>query len=138
MTYTMLNTETMRLAIVDAGHLTVVHAAKGRQTEFITATGGMAIGIMDGVEFTKHEVDIKDDDVFVLYTDGVTEARNIKKEEFGEEKLKEIVTQNKHLSAKEITERLYQDILTFRGRAPQHDDITIITLKGASNKQSST
>ncbi|NQT95602.1 MAG: SpoIIE family protein phosphatase [Candidatus Omnitrophica bacterium] len=129
LTYMMIDTQAKTLSIVDAGHLPVVHARKDQETLLITATGGMALGIMDGVEFTKHEVRVSPGDVFVLYTDGVTEARNTKKEEYGEDRLKDVVTSCKDLTAKEITDKVYKEILKFRGRAPQHDDITIMVLK---------
>jgi len=129
LTYVMVDPSLRKLSIVDAGHLPVVHASKDADTSLITATGGMALGIMDGIEFNKQEVSAKPGDVFVQYTDGVTEARNIRKEELGEDKLKELVTRYKDKSAKEITEEIYKEILAFRGKAPQHDDITILTLK---------
>ncbi|MFH1867519.1 MAG: CHASE2 domain-containing protein, partial [Candidatus Omnitrophota bacterium] len=93
--YIVADANAGKLSIVDAGHLPVVHAGKDKETILITATGGMAIGIMDGVEFHKNEITVCQDDVFVLYTDGVTEARNTKIEEFGEIRLKDAVTRHK-------------------------------------------
>jgi adenylate cyclase len=129
LTYLNVDGENMKLSIVDAGHLPVVYAGKDKETILITAKTGMALGIMDGVEFMKEEVPMSSGDVFVLYSDGVTEARNSKKEEFGEERLKRCVSQYRHLTAKEITGNIYKEILSFRKKAPQHDDITIMVLK---------
>jgi phosphoserine phosphatase RsbU/P len=119
----------MRLSIVDAGHLPVVYAGHNKEVVLITAKSGMALGIMDGIEFAKDDIPMSNGDVFVLYTDGVTEARNPKKEEFGEDRLKDCVSRYQHLTAKEITENIYNEILRFRKKAPQHDDITIMALK---------
>ena len=129
LTYLNVDGKAMRLSIVDAGHLPVVFAGKDKDTTLITAKGGMALGIMDSVEFIKEEILMSPGDVFVLYSDGVTEARNPKKEEFTEERLKECVSRYKDLTAKEITENIYNEILRFRRKAPQHDDITIMVLK---------
>jgi CHASE2 domain-containing sensor protein len=129
LTYLNVNGENMKLAIVDAGHLPIVRAGKDKEAYLITAKSGMALGIMDGVEFKKEEILMSPDDVFVLYSDGVTEARNPKKEEFGEERLKKCVSQYRNLTAKEITDNIYKEILCFRKNAPQHDDITIMVLK---------
>jgi len=129
LTYLNVDGKNMKLSIVDAGHLPVVVAGNDKDTVLITAKSGMALGIMDGVEFAKEEIPMSPGDVFVLYTDGVTEARNPKKEEFGEDKLKACVSRYKSLTAKEITENIYKDILQFRKKAPQHDDITIMVLK---------
>lgn len=129
LTYLNVNSENMKLSIVDAGHLPVVCAGKDKEAYLITAKSGMALGIMDGVEFKKEEIPMSPDDVFVLYSDGVTEARNPKKEEFGEERLQRCVSQCRNLTAKEITDNIYKEILCFRKNAPQHDDITIMVLK---------
>ncbi len=53
----------------------------------------------------------------------------MKKEEFDEERLKDVVSRNKSKSAKEITEDIYDELMKFRKNAPQHDDITIMVLK---------
>jgi len=129
LTYIVVDNKIATLSIVDAGHLPIVYAAKDKETTLITATGGMALGIMDGVEFHKNQISISSGDVFVLYSDGVTEARNMKKEEFDEERLKDVVSRNKSKSAKEITEDIYDELMKFRKNAPQHDDITIMVLK---------
>ncbi len=129
LTYMVVDTKSMRLSVVDAGHLPIVYAGKDKGASLITATGGMALGIMDGVEFHKREVQVKPGDVFVLYSDGVTEARNMKKEEFGETRLMEMVSKYKEKSAKQITDNIYNELIQFRQKAPQHDDITIMVLK---------
>jgi hypothetical protein len=127
--YAVIDGGRKNLSIVDCGHLPIIYIDKNKKTNLITAKGGMALGIMEGVEFAKQNIPIKGGDLFVLYTDGVTEARNLKKEEFGEERLKESVLRYKDLNATDIVKRLYEDILKFRGRATQHDDITIIAVK---------
>jgi CHASE2 domain-containing sensor protein len=129
LTYLNVDGNNMKLSIVDAGHLPVVYAGREKETILITAKSGMALGIMDGVEFAKEEVPMHPGDVFVLYTDGVTEARNTNKEEFGDQRLTGIVSQCKDMTAKQITENIYNEILRFRKKAPQHDDITIMVLK---------
>lgn len=127
--YIVVNTDARILSIVDAGHLPIIYAGKDKETSAITATGGMAVGIMDGVEFDKNEIAIESDDVFILYSDGVTEARNIKKEEFEEERLKEAASRYKGFKAQEIAQSIYEELKGFTKTAPQHDDITIMVVK---------
>ena len=127
--YMVADMAARKLTIADAGHLPVIWAGKNKETKLITATGGMALGIMEGVEFKTTDVPIEPGDVFVLYTDGVTEARNPRKEEFGEERLKDLVSKYKDLSAQDITKKTYETLLHFRSKAPQHDDITIMVLR---------
>ncbi|NQT91104.1 MAG: CHASE2 domain-containing protein [Candidatus Omnitrophica bacterium] len=132
LSYMMVDMDSKKLKIVDAGHLPVIYAGADKETSLITSTSGMAVGIMDGVEFGESEVSMVPGDVFVLYTDGVTEARNTRKEEFGEDRLKEVVTRYKGLDAKGITAKLYDELKHFTGKAPQHDDITIAVVKVSS------
>ena len=129
LTYMMVDQKVKKLSIVDAGHLPVVHVTKGKKPVLITAKGGMALGIMEGVEFTKEDVEITSGDIFVVYSDGVTEARNIRKEDFEEERLINAVERYRDLSAKEISDNVYKELKRFRGKAPQHDDISIMVLK---------
>jgi len=129
LTYLCIEAEYNRLSICDAGHLPIVYAGKDKETTLITAKSGMALGIMEEVEFTKTKISVSPGDVLVLYTDGVTEARNPRAEEFGEKRLVDMVSEARHLSAKEITESIYDGIIKFRKKAPQHDDITIMVIK---------
>ena len=114
---------------VDAGHLPIVIGHKDRPTEAIKVEGSMAVGIMEGLEHTQHPIKYEEGDVFVLYTDGVSEARNIKKEEFEEQRIIDVVEKSKHKSAKEIVEDMFTAIRAFQGKAPQHDDITVLVVK---------
>jgi len=129
LTYIVVDSKTTKLSIVDAGHLPIVYSGKDKETTLIRATGGMALGIMGAIEFHKNQVVLSPGDVFVLYSDGVTEARDMKKEEFGESRLKEVVSKHKEKCAEEITDGIYNELTRFRKNAPQHDDITIMVLK---------
>ncbi len=68
-------------------------------------------------------------DRIVMYTDGITEAMNMQEEEFGEEKLKNILRSTPDLSAQELMEKIRTDVEIFSGEAPQADDITVVVLK---------
>jgi len=65
----------------------------------------------------------------VLYTDGVTEARNAKGEEFSEERLQALLQGCVGKSAEETKEQLIQSIIDFCGETPLHDDLTFIVLR---------
>ena len=94
---------------------------------------GIGIGIADNGLFEKtiEETCIKpeSDDVLVFYTDGVIEARNIYKQEFGEEKLKSIIRVYKDNSPEKIKNSIVQNISSFRDGTPPHDDLTLVILK---------
>lgn len=127
--YVVIDVNEKQIHIVDAGHLPVIAAHKDKPTEALKVEGAMAVGIMDGIEYPQKTFSFNPGDVFLLYTDGVTEARNNKRQEFGEERIKKVLTESKLKTTKEIIEDILKNIRKFQGRAPQHDDITLIAIK---------
>ena len=68
-------------------------------------------------------------DIILVFTDGVSEAMNLKREEFSEEKMYSIVEGIPQLSAQDINKTIIQELDAFVGEAPQHDDISLIIAK---------
>ena len=76
-----------------------------------------------------HEMVMKENDVLVYYTDGVTEAWNIHNEDYGDERLVRVVSEYQHASAKEILTAIEHDVRLHVGDAAQSDDITCVVIK---------
>jgi|SRR5215469_13888146 len=72
---------------------------------------------------------VKQGDVLLLYTDGVVDAANGEQEQFGEQRLHDIVRSSLPLSATEICERVADRVQAFTAGTPQWDDITLAVLK---------
>jgi serine phosphatase RsbU (regulator of sigma subunit) len=68
-------------------------------------------------------------DLFMLYTDGMSEAMNPLGDCFGESRLAEVVGQHADLPAHEIREHILRDLEAFAGSAAQHDDMTMVLLR---------
>ena len=68
-------------------------------------------------------------DLLVAYTDGVTEARNVDEQEFGEARLRKIVSSSAHNSAQELSERIVENVRQWCGDVPPHDDLTLVVMK---------
>jgi sigma-B regulation protein RsbU (phosphoserine phosphatase) len=68
-------------------------------------------------------------DLFVLYTDGMSEAMNPEGDCFGDARLAALVGAHPDLACDELRERILRDISTFAGAAPQHDDMTMVLLR---------
>jgi phosphoserine phosphatase RsbU/P len=99
---------------------------KEKKTELLSPTGP-AIGLMkDSVYKTKH-LKLLSNDLILLYTDGLSEARNSKGDEFGEERLTEFVKTYNRESAENFLDILRKSINAFA--SDFHDDITIVVLK---------
>jgi serine phosphatase RsbU (regulator of sigma subunit) len=90
--------------------------------------GGMVLGLFPEAKYTSGTIQLKPGDHMVLFTDGAIEARNIVGEEFGEERLCELLRQHARSPASKILDRLKESIASFSANAPQHDDITMMVL----------
>jgi phosphoserine phosphatase RsbU/P len=112
---------------VNAGHNPPFLVSKAGSMRELT-TGGMVLGLFAGAPYEAETVRLQPDDHLVLFTDGVIEARNTAGEEFGKERLEELLRENARTTAPEILARLQDAVLSFSARAPQHDDITMMVL----------
>lgn len=94
---------------------------------------GIAIGL-DCSKIFENNLDeitlnLNSGDFLFLYTDGVIEARNKAKNEFGEEKLKKILNHSKEYNCDQIIQNIAKEISIFSQDYPQHDDITMFAIK---------
>ncbi|MBN1405972.1 MAG: CHASE2 domain-containing protein [Candidatus Omnitrophica bacterium] len=127
--YMIIDTKQKLIDIVNAGHLPVIKVNKNKLSNALKVESATAIGIMDGIDFVRNTIPYEPGDIYLLYTDGVTEAWNRKKEEFGEERLKVVLAASSHKKPEKIIEDILKDMRKFQGKAPQHDDITLIVIK---------
>ena len=91
--------------------------------------GGPPIGIFAQSQYRSEHVLLHNGDVLVAYTDGVVEALNPQQEEFGEERLNDIVRSSLSLTAAEICKRIAARLQAFVAESPQWDDITLVVMK---------
>ena len=90
---------------------------------------GTALGFEPGLEFERTELDLRDGDSLVLYSDGVSEAFNPQEECYGNERLLADAGSLSDQAAPAITAGLLHRVRAFAGEAPQSDDIAILSLK---------
>jgi sigma-B regulation protein RsbU (phosphoserine phosphatase) len=91
--------------------------------------GGLPVGMFARSQYRSERVQLHDGDVLVAYTDGVVEALNPQQEEFGEERLSDIIRPSLSLSAAEICKRIAERLQAFVAESPQWDDITLVVMK---------
>ncbi|MFH1848011.1 MAG: CHASE2 domain-containing protein [Candidatus Omnitrophota bacterium] len=114
----------------NAGHLpAIIVRAKGSGMEVIEHREGMAAGIMEEANFSDKTIELSRGDMVVLYTDGVTEAMDAKRREFGMDALKEALRSSGDGTSQDTLDRLLRAIRSFQGRADQHDDITAVVIR---------
>ena len=80
-------------------------------------------------EYETGEVTLADGDVLVVYSDGVSEANNLAEDEFGMDRLTDVVKENLTLSASAIRDKVEAALSQFTGTAPANDDITLVIVK---------
>lgn len=117
-----------------AGHHPVLIYRPSTQTTFVLQPPGIGIGLESGPAFeriTQQEgFDLQAGDVIVLYTDGLTEARDGKDGEFGEERLLDVIKQqNTDAPAEEILKAIRRAFKLFVGSSDPHDDLTCLVIK---------
>lgn len=127
--YAIFDMAARRVYFSNGGHLPVVQVNSSGKSDLLSANEGMPIGVMDGVEFTVLEKEVQAGDVYALYSDGVSEARNRRKGEYGIERLQTMILNNRDKDAETILNTVVADLNHFMGKAEQHDDITLIIVK---------
>ena len=126
--YGVLDPLTATLTYCNAGHNPPYFLGGGMDdVEELTRTG-MALGVLEQTEFTQETLRMEPGDALVLYTDGITEARDPDGIMFGEERLLEVAQKAQGCAAWEIQEALLDEIHGFVGDAPRLDDITLMVL----------
>jgi sigma-B regulation protein RsbU (phosphoserine phosphatase) len=127
--YAIYNLKTGEVQYCNGGH-NPPHVVKrnGEVTE-LPKSRDMMVGVFDGVQFHEESFQLEKGDTLVMFTDGVTEAMNEEKEEFGKERLMETLEEVSMHSCQVIVETVKADIAAFAGNAEQSDDITLLALK---------
>jgi CHASE2 domain-containing sensor protein len=133
-TYIIYDAKKRRVTVASAGHSpTLVFREKDSIIEKVIPKEGLPLGLMTEVEYSQEVIDLQGGDNIVLYTDGVTEARNTKEEEFDEERLDSTLMSAGCQGPKEVLSAICQAVKNFSGKRPPHDDCTIIVLGETKN-----
>lgn len=116
------------LAYVNAGHNPPLLVRASGEFEVLEG-GGMILGIMPKAVYQERRAALLPGDVLVLFSDGVTEAPNPSNEEFGEQRLAELVCSLRDRPATEIVDQILQAVISFSEGAPAADDITVVVAR---------
>ena len=125
-----LDHKTGSFTYVNAGHPSgfVVRGSGGIKTRLEST--GMPIGVFPEAKYPiSGSVILERGDTLILPTDGILEAASPSSAEFGNDRLLQVVSENRHRSAREIISRVFGSSLTFAGRDKLEDDATLVVLK---------
>ena len=115
---------TQILNYCNAGHLPPVVLGADGETRRLDA-GGTVVGLFDGVSYEEGWVRLAPGDIVLAYSDGLTEPEN-DFGEFGEERLIELVRENRQLPLERISDIVIAAVLDWIGGAEQPDDMTLV------------
>jgi putative ABC transport system permease protein len=132
--FARVDERTRQMDYVNAGHnppFLLRPATQSTEAPTITqlTVGGMVLGLFPDLEFDQASVDLESGDVLLIYTDGVTEALNAAGDEFGEDRLRDLLIAHHQLTAQELANRLAETLRTWSAGIPLHDDVTFVVMR---------
>ena len=124
----ILDLATGIMDVANAGHNPPLICHDG-EYEYSKLKPGFVLAGMEGIKYKSQQVQLMEGDTLFLYTDGVTEATNIKNELYGEDRLKAFLNSHAGSSVMEICRAVKKDVDDFTGEAPQFDDVTMLAFR---------
>lgn len=127
--YAIYNTNTGFITYCNAGH-NPPHLLRANGTiEELPMADNMIVGAFDNIEYKEDTLQLEHGDTLVMFTDGVTEAMNGAEQEFGVERLDNILSGMAGKGSQQIVEAVKAGVSDFVDDAEQSDDITMLVLK---------
>ncbi|MCB9058134.1 MAG: SpoIIE family protein phosphatase [Calditrichae bacterium] len=135
MFYIILDSRNRVIRYASAGHNPMIlFRSSAKQTYYLNPSG-FPVGIqLPDIKLFENKIEtdsirLREDDILVLYTDGITEAMNHKRELYREERFLQSIRDNGHLDVAEFVKSIKDDLKNYTGGAPQNDDITFVAIK---------
>ena len=133
MIYGIFDIQEKSFTFARAGHNPIIIRSSAFDNIEDLCPKGLALGLAKTELFAgsieEQKIGIRPGDIFLLYTDGISEAMNEHKDEFGEQRLHQILRHHGHASAEELVTIIQRQIDIFVGATPQHDDMTMLVIK---------
>jgi PAS domain S-box-containing protein len=127
--YARLDVDRRSVDLVDCGHTGIIHLHGRTGLCEIVHGDNLPMGVREGEIYDQISVPFEPGDLLLLYSDGITEARNPARELLGVERLKEFVRINRELEPSRLVEALRQAVFTFSQSDRLADDLTTVAIK---------
>lgn len=131
--YGVVESETGKFRFARAGHTPVLVYTPGEEKVRSFLPSGIALGLLPAEGFDKKleevETTLTSGDIVVFYTDGISEAKNGELEDFGTDRLEEIIKTNSQQTAEQLVSAITNAVSEFAQDQPQHDDITLMIVR---------
>ncbi len=116
------------LEFLRAGHPTPLLLRKGEVSE-LYSDGSLPLGLLEDSDHTSTQVQLQPGDTLLLYTDGVTEAEDTKRNLYQDTRLKEVLGRFENATLKTLLDGIFSDVDQFAEGARQSDDVTLLTIR---------
>ncbi|MFN3661015.1 MAG: PP2C family protein-serine/threonine phosphatase, partial [Brevinematales bacterium] len=127
--YGILNVETGYFIFANGGHHPALRLSVSKDDVDKLDTKGFLLGMLEEVIFETDQKKLEVGDKLVFFTDGIVEAHNNHKEQYGYERFQHCLIQYKHLSPKELVVKVWEDVRDFCEGEPQSDDMTLFIVE---------
>ncbi len=125
--YLIFDFDKKQISFSSAGHMPpMCYRQKADKASEINFEAGVPLGVIASTEYELYQENMQKGDKMIVYTDGITEARNKRREEFEVEGLKDFLSRYGNLNLPEIKEKLIETVNEFSKKMPQADDITFV------------
>jgi sigma-B regulation protein RsbU (phosphoserine phosphatase) len=123
--YGIFNTKDSTFTYTNAGHNfpILIHHDRGFK---ILDKSDLVIGVDENYQYHQHQITLLPGDFLICYTDGITEALNIENMEFGEKRLRELITSHEWHTSQDLRNFIYETIHKFSRGMDQYDDMTLV------------
>ncbi len=129
--YGELHKQTGEFFYINAGHFPPIILDKKGNVKRL-GTCGFCLGMFPVVDYEVKELQLEEEDIALMFTDGITECRNKADEEYSEEKLIEVLKNSRKLSSEKLCDKIFDDVNAYTGETEQMDDMTLVIVKRIS------
>ncbi|MDF2721050.1 MAG: hypothetical protein K0Q59_725 [Paenibacillus sp.] len=124
----VLDMKSGRLQYSDGGHCTPYVVRRGGGIEPLASQKALPLGVWDDTAYFDQDIQLQDGDRIVLYTDGITEAEDHEKRQYGSARLQETLDRLREATGPQLLQALVGDVDRFADGAMQSDDIAVMTV----------
>lgn len=139
--YIILDSKNRTINYASAGHNPMILYRGSSQKSYYLNPRGFPIGIsLPDKALFRNSIEsdslrLKQDDVLLVFTDGITEAMNSDRDQYGDERFLEAIRRHGHCSAEPLVEKLHDELDVFTQGSPQNDDITLVAIREKMNAE---
>lgn len=131
----LLDVRTGQLIYSDGGHCPPYIMRESGDVEQLKGKKGLPLGVMDNMHYMDNEITLGLGDRIILYTDGITEAEDLKQEQYGFSRLRELLTKEQASNQTRLLAHMVEDVERFTDGAIQSDDIAVLIVDRKANKK---